>query len=380
MADNALVTIENTEIPESKIKAAAQEIDFSNPTLTVTYGTKTMDAIAKFADSILGNIRMKDSGVVGEQLSALMNNVKTIDIQSIANPKKSFLESLPFIGKLFDKVGATVAQFDTVQGQIDKIAQKLDDAQLGLLKDIDVLEQLYEHNKDFYADLEAYIKAGEQRLEQARVHELPLLEQQAKASEDNLDAQKVRDFADALNRFERRLHDLKLSRTITLQTAPQIRMIQNNDRTLAEKIQTSVLATIPIWKNQMVLALSIHSQQAAAKLQKEVADTTNNMLKQNAEMLKTATIDTAREVERAIVDVETLKEVQQKLIETITETLNIAEEGRARRKNTEIELKKMEEDLRLQLTNLATRKREQDLAHARGEPREVEATVVEDNK
>ena len=367
MENNQVISLENTEIPATKIQEALKEIDFKDPTLTISYGTKTMEGISKFADSILSNVRVKDSGEVGAQLSTLLQNVKGVDIQSIASPKKSILQYIPFIGGLFDKVSSTIAQFDTVSEQIDGIAGKLDDAQMNLLKDIEVLEQLYDKNKDFYGDLSAYIKAGEQRLEEARKLELPALEAKAEESKDNLDAQNVRDFAEALNRFERRLHDLKLSRTITLQTAPQIRMIQNNDRTLAEKIQTSVLATIPIWKNQMVLALSIHSQKSAAKLQKDVADTTNAMLKKNAEMLQTATVETAREVERGIVDVETLKEVQEKLLSTIEETINIANEGRERRQNTELELKKMEEDLRVHLTDLAARKREQVISNAHGE-------------
>ncbi|HAR80497.1 MAG TPA: toxic anion resistance protein [Succinivibrionaceae bacterium] len=367
MENNQVISLENTEIPATKIQEALKEIDFKDPTLTISYGTKTMEGISKFADSILSNVRVKDSGEVGAQLSTLLQNVKGVDIQSIASPKKSILQYIPFIGGLFDKVSSTIAQFDTVSEQIDGIAGKLDDAQMNLLKDIEVLEQLYDKNKDFYGDLSAYIKAGEQRLEEARKLELPALEAKAEETKDNLDAQNVRDFAEALNRFERRLHDLKLSRTITLQTAPQIRMIQNNDRTLAEKIQTSVLATIPIWKNQMVLALSIHSQKSAAKLQKDVADTTNAMLKKNAEMLQTATVETAREVERGIVDVETLKEVQEKLLSTIEETINIANEGRERRQNTELELKKMEEDLRVRLTDLAARKREQVISNAHGE-------------
>lgn len=371
MADKEEIALESTTVLEDKVKAAAAQIDFANPTLTISYGTKTMDEIAKFADSILSNVRVKDSGEVGAQLTSLMSSVKEIKVEEIASHKKGFFESLPLIGGLFDKVKDTVARFDTVSKQIDLIAEKLDDAQINLLKDIQVLEQLYKHNSDFYGELSAYITAGEQRLDEARKTELPALEARAKESADNLDAQNVRDFAESLNRFERRLHDLKLSRTITLQTAPQIRMIQNNDRTLAEKIQTSVLATIPIWKNQMVLALSIHSQQQAAQLQKEVADTTNEMLKKNAQMLQSATIDTAREVERAIVDVETLREVQDKLISTIEETLTIAEEGRQRRRLTETEIGKMEEDLRTRLTDLAARKRADVISAAHGPEQEA---------
>ncbi|MCR5812990.1 MAG: toxic anion resistance protein [Desulfovibrio sp.] len=353
MADNELMPFENLQVEESKVKAASAEINFEDPTLTLSYGAKTMDEISKFTDSLLGSVRVKDSGPVGEGLSDLMLRIKDVKIDQIAQPQKSFLESIPLVGRLFNTMERTIAQFDTVLEQVEGISKKLEDAMGGLLKDISVLEQLYGHNKAFYEDLTVYIKAGEARLEQARSVELPALEQKAKESGDNFDAQNVRDFAERLNRFERRLHDLKLSRTITLQTAPQIRMIQSNNKNLAEKIQTSILATIPIWKNQMVLALSIHSQRQAAHLQKEVSDTTNAMLAKNAEMLHDSSVETAREVERSIVDIETLRDVHQKLIGTIEETMNIVREGREHRRSVEKELQTMEEDLRVKLTGLA---------------------------
>ena len=356
MSQSELVALESLPVAENKIQAAAAEIDFNDPSLTLSYGSKTMNEIAKFADSLLGNVRIKDSGPVGESLAELMLKVKDVDLTQIAKPEKSFWESLPLVGGLFDSMQRTVAQFDTVLAQVEGISEKLEDAMLSLLKDIEVLDQLYAHNKNFYEDLSAYIQAGEARLEQARREELPRLEEEAKNSPDSLAAQNLRDYAERLNRFERRLHDLKLSRTITLQTAPQIRMIQNNDQTLAEKIQTSILATIPIWKNQMVLALSIHSQHKAAGLQKDVADTTNALLSKNAEMLQASTVAAAREVERSIVDVETLRGVHQKLVATIEETMNIAREGRERRRATEAELALMENEMRLRLTSLADQK------------------------
>ena len=359
-------TFELQQVPEAKVAAALKEIDFSDPTLSISYGTKTMGEISAFADSLLGNVRVKDSGPVGSSLVDLMGKIKTIDIGGIASPKKSFLSSLPLIGALFDSVGRTVAQFDTVLGQVESISRKLEESMFSLLKDIEILEQMYNLNKDYYEDLSAYIEAGEKRLEIARNEELPKLEAQAKESGNNLEAQNVRDFADKLNRFERRLHDLKLSRTITLQTAPQIRMIQGNNQTLSEKIQTSILATIPIWKNQMVLALSIHGQQKAAEMQKEVADTTNSMLRKNAEMLQASTIDTAREVERGIVDMETLRDVHEKLINTIEETIKIAQEGRERRRAVESEIQGMENELRERLTDLAGKKRQDAIEGAQG--------------
>ena len=375
MADiTTLANLETNQVPQAKIAEALKEIDLTSPTVTMSYGTKTMTDIAGFADTILANVRAKDAGAVGTDLQNLMLKVKGIKIEDIANSKKSFWAARPVIGSLFDTVSSKLAEYDSAAKQIDAISDKLDEAQLGLLKDIEVLEQLYENNKNFYTDLTAHIIAGEQRLEQARTVELPALEKKAQDSKDNMDAQAVRDFADMINRFEKRLHDLKLSRTITLQTAPQIRMIQANNRTLAEKIQTSILATIPIWKSQLVLALSIHGQKNAAELQKSVADTTNEMLKKNAEMLQSSTIETAREVERSIVDVETLRDVQGKLINTIEETLNIANEGRVKRREAEKELAAMETDLRNRLTELAAKSRADTIAAARGEPKEAAAS------
>ncbi len=366
MSQNELVSLEAAPIAEAKVREAAAAIDFSDPTLTLSYGAKTMEDIAKFADSLLGNVRVKDSGPVGENLAELMLKVKDVDLDAISGEKKSFLESLPLVGRFFNTVERTVQQFDTVLSQVDGISEKLEDAKFSLLKDIEVLEQLYTHNKSFYENLCAHIQAGEECLAKAREEELPKLEAEAKAQPGSLAAQNLRDYADRLNRFERRLHDLKLSRTITLQTAPQIRMLQSNDQTLAEKIQTSILATIPIWKNQMVLALSIHGQQAAAKLQKNVADTTNSLLVKNAEMLQQSTVETAREVERSIVDLESLKTVHQKLLATIEETMNIAREGRERRRATEKELENMENDLRNQLLGMAQQKSKDIIEGAQG--------------
>ena len=366
-AEKAPVSIENLPVDATKVQAAAAEINLNDPALSLSYGAKTMEEISRFADDILSAVRVKDSGPVGEGLSELMLRIKDVDVSAIAGQKKGFLESLPLIGGLFDKVERTVAQFDTVLNQVEGISAKLEDAMVGLLKDISVLEQLYDHNKKFYENLSVCIAAGEQKLEEARTVELPKLEEAARASGDNMSAQAVRDLADRLNRFERRLHDLKMSRTITLQTAPQIRMIQSNDQNLAEKIQTSILATIPIWKNQMVLALSIHSQQRAAHLQKEVSDTTNAMLQKNAEMLQQSTVETAREVERSIVDIDALKAVHEKLIGTIEETMKIVSDGRERRRAVEQELQSMEDDLRTRLTSLAEKKTQDMISGARAD-------------
>jgi uncharacterized protein YaaN involved in tellurite resistance len=228
---------------------------------------------------------------------------------------------------------------------------------VGLLRDIEILEQLFHYNRQFHQDLSVYITAGEQRLEHARNTELPRMRAEAERSGDSMQAQEVRDFAARLDRFERRLHDLRISRTVTVQSVPQIRLIQSNDQTLAEKIQTSILTTIPIWKNQMVLSLSLYHQQRAVSLQKNVSDATNELLRKNAEMLEDASLGVAREAERAIVDIETLREVHARLIATIEESLKITAEGRASRRSAEKELAGMEASLRAQLLEIATREK-----------------------
>lgn len=350
---------------EQRIASIADSINLADPSLTVTYGTEAMQGISRFADDLLSRVQAKDSGELGESLTNLMLKVKDVNVSEVMG-SPGFLQSLPLVGSLFSSAKRTVAKFNTLSEQIEIIVDKLDEAMIGLLRDIETLEMLYEHNARFHAELTAYIEAGKRKLEEARTVELPRLKAQADASGDLMEAQQVRDLSEQINRFERRLHDLQLSRTITVQTAPQIRIIQSNNRTLAEKIQTSILATIPIWKSQMVLALSLHGQKNAAALQKTVSDTTNDMLRSNAELLEQAAVDTAREVERSVVDIETLREVHEKLIGTIEETLRIAQEGRERRAAAEKELAVMETELKDRLTSLAARKSREEIAAASG--------------
>lgn len=352
----------------ARVGDIAAAINLDDPAVTLTYGARTMTEISRFADDLLGRVRARDAGPVGETLTDLLVKVKDLDVKDLAESKSGFLEKIPFVGSLFSTVDRTMARFNTLAGQIEIITARLDEAMVGLLRDIEVLEQLYEHNRAFHADLGVFIEAGALRLDKARREELPALRKEAEESGDPMAAQRVRDFAEKINRFERRLHDLQLSRTITVQTAPQIRLIQSNNQTLSEKIQTSILTTIPIWKSQMVLALSLHGQRGAAHLQKKVSDTTNELLRKNAEMLESATVETAREVERSVVDIETLREVQQRLISSIEQTIGIAEEGRAKRRAVETELKGMEDELREKLTALAADKAQRTLQQAEGVP------------
>lgn len=346
----------------SRVNSIIKDIDLANPTFTVTYGAETMADIARFADNLLSRVRAKDAGEIGESLTQLMVQVQSFDGSGME--KKSGLERLPLIGSLFSSAKKNMAEFKTISDQISVISETLDDAMKGLLKDISILEELYGHNEKFHHDLSIYIKAGQAYLEKARNEDLPALKEKADKSGSSMDAQKVKDFSDMILRFERRLHDLQLSRTVTIQTAPQIRLIQNNNQTLVEKIQTSILSTIPIWKGQVVLGLSLKGQRASAELQKKVSDTTNDLLRTNAEMLKESGIATAKEVERSVVDIDTLRDVQTNLIETIEETLKIARDAREKRLSVEAELKNMEENLKNKLTSLAAENRKDVIASA----------------
>lgn len=242
-------------------------------------------------------------------------------------------------------------EYQTLAKQVDTITEKLNEAMVDLLRNISVLEILFDRNRDVFQQITLHIIAGKQKLEQIKQNELPAL--QAQAATDPMNAQRLRDLLEGIQRFERRLHDLMLSRTIAMQSAPQIRLMQSNSQSLAEKIQSSILSTIPVWKSQIALSMSLQTQRQAAKLQKDVADTTNDLLRRNAEMLQTGTLETAREVERSVVDIETLREVQTRLLSTIEDSVKIATDARQRRAEVEKELVTMENDLRSRLASIA---------------------------
>jgi uncharacterized protein YaaN involved in tellurite resistance len=344
------------EADKAAVDKAAVAIDFNDPTLTLAYGADTMNAIAGFADNLLRQVRARDAGPLGEILTKLLTQVKSADLDTFPGGENP-LSRLPFLGSLFNSFERRMIGLKKITDQVDAVAAGLDQAMVGLLRDIEILEQLFQSNRQFHQDLSVYIAAGERRLEAARNMDLPRLRAEAEQSGDGMKAQEVRDFAERLDRFERRLHDLRISRTVTVQSVPQIRLIQSNDQTLAEKIQTSILTTIPIWKNQMVLTLSLYRQQKAVALQRQVSDATNELLRTNAQMLEEASLGVARESERAIVDMETLREVHERLIATIEESLKITAEGRAGRRNAEQELCGMEDALRARLLEIAARER-----------------------
>lgn len=328
------------------------QIDITDPVLSIAYGAKTMNAMSRFSESMMQEVRAKDAGEIGQQLTTMLSKVKSIDL-TVFEQKKGLLESLPLIGKMFSKLERTLMEYQTLAQQVDTISNKLQDTIVELLRNIATLEQLFIRNSEYFKQISLHIIAGKKKIEQIQATDLPQAQAKAEQSGDAMDAQLVRDLVNGIQRFERRLHDLLLSRTFAIQTAPQIRLMQNNSQSLAEKIQSSILTTIPIWKSQIVLALSLNSQRQAAKLQKDVADTTNEMLRRNAEMLELGSIETATEVERSIIDIDTLRDVQNRLLNTLEETLSIASNARQRRAEVEKELGGMEQELRTKLASIA---------------------------
>jgi len=336
---------------QTQIQAIVKEIDIYDPAYSLGFGAKTMQTMSQFSDSLMEQVRAKDAGVIGAQLTDLLQKIKQVDISAFEQ-KPGFLASLPFVGSIFNRIERTMLEYKTLSAQVEDITDKLNNAMVDLLRNISTLQILFERNRDVFQQITLHVIAGKQRLEQIKQEELPAL--QTQAASDPMIAQRVRDLLDGISRFERRLHDLMLSRTIAMQSAPQIRLMQSNSQSLAEKIQSSILSTIPVWKNQIALSLSLQTQRQAAKLQKEVADTTNDLLRRNAEMLQTGTIETAREVERSVVDIETLRDVQSRLLNTIEESVKIATDARQRRQEVEKELGTMETDLRMRLAAIAS--------------------------
>jgi len=352
MKDEIVIASDNYEIApfdklsaeeKKKVTEIANAIDVSDSEAVVQYGVNIQSEISEFSDSVLNRVQSSQSGYVGEVLSDLMVKVKAVDVDDIAG-KKGFLAQA--FANMKNRFNRFMARYQKLGMQIDTIIGNLEDAKAGLVDDIGLLDTLHEKNLLFMKDLEYYIAAGEQKVAELRTQTLPQLQEKAKASGDQADAQNYNDMKQLVDRFEKKIYDLRLSRMITVQTAPQLRLIQHNDQVLVEKIQSSILNTIPLWKNQIVIAISLYRQQAALTLQKEVTDTTNELLIKNAELLKENTIGTAAEAERGIVDLETLQQVNADLIETIDETLRIQAEGRAKRAAAEIELEKLEDILK----------------------------------
>lgn len=320
------------------------KIDLSNATHILQYGSDAQQKIADFSDTALESVRTKDLGTVGDSLSDLVVELKGFN--ALEEQKKGIFG---LFHKVADPIAQLKAKYDKAEVNVEKVVDILEGHQVTLTRDIAVLDELFKANTLNFKQLSMYIVAGKKKLEEAYNVTLPEMKAKAAASGAMEDAQLANDFEQMCNRFEKKLHDLDLTRTVALQMAPQIRLVQNNNTLMVEKIQTTLLNTIPLWKSQMVLALGMANSKAAVEAQQAVSETTNELLRKNAEVLKQTTIDVAKESERGIVDIETLQETNQRLIETIDEVMNIQSEGRQKRKAAEAELLKIEQDLKAKL-------------------------------
>lgn len=334
--------------PEEKklVDQFVEKIDITNSNAILQYGVGAQKKIADFSESALSNVRNKDLGEVGDMLSNVVNELKNFEPEE---------ESKGFLGlfkKGKNKISQMKGKYEKVEENIDRISNNLENHQIQLLKDIAMLDKMYEVNKAYFKELSMYILAGKKKLQKIENEEIKAMKEKAKRSGLPQDAQEVNDFLSLYNRFEKKIHDLELTRMISLQMAPQIRLIQNNDALMSEKIQSTLVNTIPLWKSQIVLALGVAHSTNAARAQNEVTNMTNQLLRKNAETLKMATIETAKASERGIVDIETLVNTNQSLISTFDEIINIQNEGRQKRKEAEVQLKNIEEELKNKLLGL----------------------------
>ncbi len=336
-----------SEAEQAAVREFARQIDVSNANQVLSYGSAAQTNISDFSSSALGTVRSKDLGEVGEMLSSLVVELKGLNFPE--EEKKGFKG---LFKKAQNNIATLKAQYDKAEVNVDRITAELEKHERVLLKDIAMMDKMYGMNQAYFKELTMYILAGQLKCKELREKDLPEL--QAKAQESGLpeDAQAANDFANMIGRFEKRLHDLELTRIISLQMAPQIRLIQNNDSLMAEKIQTSIVNTIPLWKSQMVLALSMEHSRQAMEAQREVSEVTNALLKKNAEALHQGSVNVARESERGIVEIETLKHTNQELINTLEEVRQIQEDGRARRKDAEVELGRIEGELKQKLLEI----------------------------
>ena len=339
--DESILTDEERRM----VDAFAQQIDLTNSTLVLQYGAGTQKKMADFSESALENVRSKDLGEVGELLTGVVKELKDFDEEE----EKGFFG---IFKKASNKIENMKTKYAKAEANVNEIVKVLEKHQVQLMKDTALLDKMYELNLTYFKELSMYILAGKKKLQEVRGGELSALTAKAQASGLPEDAQAAKDLDSMCTRFEKKIHDLELTRMISIQTAPQIRLVQNNDTLMVEKIQSTIVNTIPLWKSQMVLALGVeHSTQAAAA-QREVTDMTNQLLRKNAEKLKMATVETAKESERGIVDMDTLKATNESLISTLDEVMNIQKEGRQKRAEAEAELQNMENELKKKLLQI----------------------------
>ncbi|WP_305752547.1 toxic anion resistance protein [Mammaliicoccus sciuri] len=335
---------------QRKIDEIAKQIKPLDNDGLLLYGQQAQNKLSQFSHQMLTQVQSKDVGPIGNSLRNLMNKLKEVNPDELQKQNQSRLKRI--FRRAERSVNEMFSKYQSVGAQVDRISVELQKSQNMLMKDVGLLDQLYEENKAYFDALNIYIAAAEKKRDELKQHNLVELEQKVKASNNQMDVQELADLQQYINRLEKRIYDLQLSRQITLQSAPQIRMIQNINQTLAEKIQSSILTSIPLWKNQMAIALTLLRQQGASEAQKKVTDTTNELLLKNSEMLKQNAIRTAEENERGIVDIETLKTTQTNIVDTIQETLRIQEDGTRKRQQAEQELQSLEQDLKTKLLQL----------------------------
>ena len=331
-----------TEEEQKMVNDFAAQIDLTNTQMVLQFGAGSQKKIADFSETALNNVRTKDMGEVGQMRTDVVAELKSFEEEE----EKGFLGIFKKGG---NKLSNMKAKYDKAEVNINKICKAMEGHQITLLKDVAMLDKMYELNLNYFKELSMYILAGKQKLEEAKSVELPKLLEKAQMSNLPEDTQAAKDFAAQIDRFEKKIYDLELTRAVSLQMAPQIRLIQTNDTAMSEKIQSTLVNTIPLWKSQMVIAIGLEHSTDAAKAQREVSDMTNALLKKNAETLKMATIETAKESERGIVDIETITATNQTLISTLDEVMKIQEEGRIRRQNAEVELARIEGEMREKL-------------------------------
>jgi len=336
-----------TEAEQAAVMEFSEKIDVKNTEQVMNYGSNAQKNISEFSDAALSSIRTKDLGQVGDMLGDLVVELQGLNFNT--SEKKGFLG---IFKKASQDIASLKAQFDKAELNVDKIVEMLEKHELILLKDISMMDKMYDKNQEYMKELTMYILAGKLKIEQLRNVELPKMKAHAQETGLPEDAQATNDFANLIGRFEKKIHDLELTRQISVQMSPQIRMVQNNDSLMAEKIRTSIVNTIPLWKNQMVLALSMYHSEQAMKAQRDVTDTTNALLMQNAQALHQGSVNVARESERGVVDLETLKKTNEELIATLDEVRQIQDAGRAGRAQAEAELNRIEDELKRKLLEM----------------------------
>ncbi|MBO5365198.1 MAG: toxic anion resistance protein [Peptococcaceae bacterium] len=338
-----------TDAEQNMVAEFAKQIDVTNANQILMYGAGAQQNIANFSENALNNVRNKDLGEIGDALSGLVVELRTLDFDD-SDEEKGFFAKLFRKGK--NQLEESKAQYTEVEGNVDKITAVLEQHQIALLKDVAMLDEMYALNLQYYKELSMYIIAGRKRLEEVRANDVETLRQKAAASGNAEDAQAYNDLVNMCDRFEKKLHDLELSRTVSLQMGPQTRMLQNNDVMMVEKIQSSLVNTIPLWKSQMVLALGLENARRATEAQTAVSEMTNELLKRNADKLKQGSVEIAKEAERSIIDIETLQYTNEQLIATLDEVMQIQRDGAVKRKEAEAELRRIEGELKAKLMEL----------------------------